>query len=98
MHFMEHKWTYYPAYYLNERLPALLYSAFARSPMGNATHRKNAEKLNKVQEKSLIVAQTFRFFVSNEWVFTTTKLLKMYSSLHPDDRRDFDFDPAHIDW
>jgi 1-acyl-sn-glycerol-3-phosphate acyltransferase len=92
------QWSYYPSFWINQRLPALAYSAYAHSPLGNATHRSNSNQLNKVLEKSKLVAETFRFFVSNEWTFTTTKLMQMHSWLSAEDQVDFDFDPLHLDW
>lgn len=98
LHFMEHAWSYYPSYWINQKLPSVLYSVYAKSPLGTASDRKNAELLKKALDKSLIVAETFRFFVQNEWIYGTTKLMKMYNSLTPEDKRVFNFDPKSIDW
>jgi 1-acyl-sn-glycerol-3-phosphate acyltransferase/thioester reductase-like protein len=98
LHFMEHGWTYYPSYWLNQKLPALLYMAYAHSPLGSATDRNNATQLSKIMEKSKKVAETFRFFVNTEWTYATTKLMKMFGTLSPEDRLEFNFDPATVDW
>ncbi len=98
MKFMERGWTYYPSYWLNQKLPAMAYTAYANSPLGSASDRNNAAQLNKIMEKSKKVAETFRFFVNTEWTYTTTRLMKMFHSLSPEDKLEFNFDPATIDW
>lgn len=97
LHFMEHAWSYYPSYFVNQKLPAALYTAYAKT-LGSATDRQNAAQLNKVLEKSKYVAQTFNFFVTNQWTYSTTKLIRMFKALSPEDREEFHFDPATIDW
>ena len=98
LHFMEHGWSYFGSYWLNQKLPAMAYQAFANSPIGSAQHRDNSVQLNKVMGKARTVAETFRFFVNNEWTYTTTKLMKMFDTLSPADRKEFNFDPLSIDW
>lgn len=34
-----------------------------------------------------MIAQTFKFFISNEWIFSTTKLMKMFNWLSPSDQK-----------
>jgi HAD superfamily hydrolase (TIGR01490 family) len=49
-------------------------------------------------ERAMSYVELYGAYAETEAVFSIDRLLDLFSSLPPDDRRDFGFDPAVIDW
>jgi hypothetical protein len=65
---------------------------------GSDNMKKNANKLNKMLERSRNIGEIFKHFTTNEWIFSAAKLNKIESELSSQDRATFNFDSSHIIW
>ncbi|CAG0886834.1 unnamed protein product [Cyprideis torosa] len=52
----------------------------------------------KYQNRIAAGARSLEYFSTKEWKFHTENVPMVISQMHPEDRKNFDFDVTHIDW
>lgn len=97
------KWTFiknytaYKTYYfLQDKLPTTLYSAYAKL-FGTVQQKKNAALLQKISERTYQATHLFSHFTTNEFIFTVHNTEALIKSLNEDEAEIFSFD-VEFDW
>ena len=86
-----HKLLHKTRLFLQHYLPAQLIDVVMRC----ARRKPFAARLYNRLSYSMDLLE---FFATNEWVFENTNTQRLFEGLHPDDKRDFNFDVRTIDW
>lgn len=60
--------------------------------------KKNATKLNKALARGADIAEIFKPFTSNEWIFSTSTLTEIQKSLSQSDRENFFTNVEEVNW
>ena len=65
---------------------------------GNSEMKKNSFRLKKILQRADDVGEMFKFFTSNEWIFSNSKAVEMLSSMSFREKEIFQLDVKKINW
>jgi len=80
-----------------QAIPTIAYSKVANT-VGSATMKKNADKLQKMMQRTSTVSDLFRHFVSREWIYLTERVNDMMKFCTPEELNYFQLDIAQVEW
>lgn len=96
-HFYTTKTGFNTQFFIQNRLPAALYSAFANT-VGNPQQRKNAALYKKINTQTLRACESFSHFTNTEFIFAVPNTEVLIKQLNPEEREIFFFKVEDIDW
>ena len=78
-------------------IPAKAYSFYARM-LGNPKMKKNSKQLLEAVSKIDFLTESFKFFVTQEWIFDSNKTIDLQNEMSAADREIFNFDLRKLEW
>jgi len=93
----ENPLVYQADFLLRYELPTRLFSMFANT-LGNANHRKQANLMRKITERTAQAADAFSYFTSTEFIFSAKNSAEIMSSLIEEEKELYPFDISEMDW